>query len=289
MYASLDLHNPILLLTLLVCMQDCEPFTPKSDVYALGIVLWELTKRVLTGEYQRPYKEYPFIKMDFQTLVMARKRQLRPTIPEGTPTKLAQLIQACWDPVPENRLDAPTVVEALEELSEDYTGKPRKWDKLIVKYASAHAANPTPREEGEPGLTLSQSMASSSTTMKTSKGPITSHLRSRRDSIWRNVVLRDRQGRPSPTQGSPVLSDIASSRRDSAPPLLEKQDTKIDMAAAAASGRSSPAKSPRTKRVGSVQVSVPRQRSASTEASESPRSGSGSSSPRTPLSSSPNV
>jgi hypothetical protein len=35
---------------------DCDVFTTKADVYALAIALWELTYRVVTGEYLRPYK-----------------------------------------------------------------------------------------------------------------------------------------------------------------------------------------------------------------------------------------
>lgn len=223
--------------------------------------------------------------MDFQTLVMARKRSLRPTIPTGTPVKLADLIQACWDPIPSNRLDANTVVEALKELQEDYESKPKKWDKLIVKYAFHRAGQgdgSASTDDHDHNVTLSQStMASSSTsTMKTSR-PLTSHLRTRRDSVWRNIHLRDRPGRPS--NGSPVPAlNTAGARRDSAPPLMEKGDA----AASTSTGRNSPSKSPRPKRVGSVQASVPRQRSGS-DTNDSPRSGSGSSSPRTPPPSSP--
>jgi len=100
---------------------DCEVFTTKSDVYSVGIIFWEVLfrydkkkqdlkndfsdyvlcsfirffwggDRLLNGFYQRPYKEYPFIAMDFQTLVMARKKNLRPTIPDEVPQPIKDLV-----------------------------------------------------------------------------------------------------------------------------------------------------------------------------------------------------
>lgn len=41
-------------------------FTAASDVYSLGIIVWEIVNRVVTGKYAQPYSEYKQIQFDFQ-------------------------------------------------------------------------------------------------------------------------------------------------------------------------------------------------------------------------------
>jgi serine/threonine protein kinase len=69
-------------------MAYCSPevyngalFNEKSDIYAIGVVLWELVNRCVKGVYQRPYSEYPFIVYEYQIVLQAAKAGLRPTIP----------------------------------------------------------------------------------------------------------------------------------------------------------------------------------------------------------------
>lgn len=82
--------------------------TPQMDIYrylqnseaiiissSLGIILWELTMRVLTGKYFRPFEEHKNLKFDFQVIIQVTKHNLRPTIPMTCPKPLMKLIYAC--------------------------------------------------------------------------------------------------------------------------------------------------------------------------------------------------
>ena len=83
-------------------------FTTKSDVYALGIIMWE----VLAREY--PFSSFNF-KMGFH-VELAVKSGKRPEIPSshlGTSEFIA-LMQRCWDQVAAKR---PSMAEVVKELS----------------------------------------------------------------------------------------------------------------------------------------------------------------------------
>ena len=92
------------LLSVVMCLTLCsapevyfgEKYSTKSDVFSVGVILWELTYRTMKGEYLRPYKEFPKIKIDFHIIINSAKKGLRPTIPEGCPEKLAEVIRTAW-------------------------------------------------------------------------------------------------------------------------------------------------------------------------------------------------
>jgi serine/threonine protein kinase len=71
-------------------------FTNRSDVFSMGIVIWELLIRSLKGKYEQPYSEYKNLTYDFQIMVQAAGG-LRPTLPEGTPASFLQLYKDCTD------------------------------------------------------------------------------------------------------------------------------------------------------------------------------------------------
>jgi serine/threonine protein kinase len=48
---------------------NCERFVPQSDVYAIGIILWEMANRVIKGKYEKPFSEYKQFQFDFQILI----------------------------------------------------------------------------------------------------------------------------------------------------------------------------------------------------------------------------
>jgi hypothetical protein len=68
----------------------------ESDIYSLGILLWELVYKCIDGDYQLPYKEYSFIVHDFQIIILSAKRNIRPTIPEATPIQIKKIISTIF-------------------------------------------------------------------------------------------------------------------------------------------------------------------------------------------------
>lgn len=105
-----------------------QSFTPKSDVYAFGVILWELCNRCVRGTYQAPFAEYKTLIYDFQIIVQASRKGMRPTIAPGVPNALANIIRLCWDHEPANRPSAAQLLKFFEEIASD-TSNPLDWDK----------------------------------------------------------------------------------------------------------------------------------------------------------------
>lgn len=110
-------------------MTHCAPeifsgdlFTPKADVYSMGMILWELCTRVATGSYAPPYSEYPNIVLDIQIIAQAATKNLRPTVPESVPKKFADLIEKCWDKDPGVRPDSAQLLRLVDGLPQRRMG-----------------------------------------------------------------------------------------------------------------------------------------------------------------------
>lgn len=83
--------------------------TEKADVYAYGMVLWEIASR-----------QVPFSDAHNPQLIPTWIQQgEREEIPKNCPPIYAQVIQMCWKAKPEER---PTAAEALQMLSKDTDG-----------------------------------------------------------------------------------------------------------------------------------------------------------------------
>lgn len=108
------------------------PFTPKSDVFSVGVILWEMVVRVVKGRYERPYSEFPELEYDFQVIVQTARGK-RCTIPPTTPAPLSKLIRACWDPEPSARPSSTDLVATLQNLQRDYRANQEEWDWAILK------------------------------------------------------------------------------------------------------------------------------------------------------------
>lgn len=84
------------------------PPTTASDVYSLGIIMWELA-----------HNEPVFVDRSHDTLLALQICDgLRPKIDDETPTPYFKLMQACWDPSPCNRPTARVIADTIRQWTE---------------------------------------------------------------------------------------------------------------------------------------------------------------------------
>jgi hypothetical protein len=107
-----------------------DQYSVRSDVYSLGIVLWEMLHKCMTGKYEKPYSEYKFIRYDIQIPVQAATKGLRPTIPPCTPPIIAELVKSCWQSDPQLRPTCTQILQTLEEAKKEYEANPEKWNAV---------------------------------------------------------------------------------------------------------------------------------------------------------------
>eukprot|EP00727_Mastigamoeba_balamuthi_P006173 m51a1_g2175 putative ankyrin repeat-containing protein (759) ;mRNA; f:77335-80720 len=107
-------------------------YTATSDVYSMGIILWELVYRCINQKYQRPYAEYPEIRMDFQIILKTAKENVRPTIPPSTPPMIRNMIQLCVMPQQDGRPECETLLQMLGSVLDAYKEDPAEFEGCIV-------------------------------------------------------------------------------------------------------------------------------------------------------------
>jgi hypothetical protein len=81
----------------------------KSDIYSLGVLLWEITSG---------YPPFPEIQM--QTLGFKIAMGLRENPIDGTPPNYVNLYQKCWDDDPSLRPTIGDVFNALKKFSSQF-------------------------------------------------------------------------------------------------------------------------------------------------------------------------
>jgi len=94
------------------CM-EASSFTEQADVYAYGIIIWELFTREIPFSHLSPH----------QAALAVLAEDKRPEIPAFVPPNFASLIRACWDRDPKKRPSFPQILEALAQLKKE--GLPR--------------------------------------------------------------------------------------------------------------------------------------------------------------------
>lgn len=87
-----------------------EEFSEKSDVYAYGLILWELYTR------SHPYSE---LNSSFlYEIEDAALSGMRPAIPADCPEEYSRLVVACWADNPQDRPTFPLILEELHSMIE---------------------------------------------------------------------------------------------------------------------------------------------------------------------------
>jgi serine/threonine protein kinase len=89
-----------------------EPKSYASDVYALGLTIWETYER-----------RVPFGNMPEAAVVNQVLSGHRPNLTSGTPTTVKDIINACWSEDPKKRPGATKVAYILTSMSKSLSSK----------------------------------------------------------------------------------------------------------------------------------------------------------------------
>ncbi|RIB24762.1 kinase-like domain-containing protein [Gigaspora rosea] len=79
-------------------------FTPKSDIYSFGFIMWMISSGVIPYHY-RKYDE------DLKQSILLKG--MRPPILKGTPSCFVKLMEQCWDIDPEKRPTSSKIYEII--------------------------------------------------------------------------------------------------------------------------------------------------------------------------------
>eukprot|EP00012_Vannella_robusta_P006723 CAMPEP_0206201394 /NCGR_PEP_ID=MMETSP0166-20121206/11513_1 /ASSEMBLY_ACC=CAM_ASM_000260 /TAXON_ID=95228 /ORGANISM="Vannella robusta, Strain DIVA3 518/3/11/1/6" /LENGTH=805 /DNA_ID=CAMNT_0053620043 /DNA_START=36 /DNA_END=2449 /DNA_ORIENTATION=- len=107
-------------------------FTPKSDIYSFGVILWEMAFRCITGTYEQPFSEFKQIVFDFQIIIQSAKKDVRPTIPANCPQAYTELVNQCWHKDPDSRPTTEEVLQQLKQLETLYNANKTEWDSIRI-------------------------------------------------------------------------------------------------------------------------------------------------------------
>jgi len=83
-------------------------YTEKADIYALGVIFWEI------ATCQVPYEG-----IDIHTIYIAVENGKRPQIPPSCPEAFKNLIELCWSQDPKQRPSAVEVSRLIDEINND--------------------------------------------------------------------------------------------------------------------------------------------------------------------------
>lgn len=172
-----------------------KPFTSKADIYSIGIIIWEILTRLLYGKHSRPYGEYRYIRHDFQIVIQAASKGIRPTLPKQTPEQLREIYDRCVHENPENRPSCTELLDLLDIVKKTYEENKASWDAL------PNSQKPDqPQEQPQPTI--------------------------EEQTLETQPVLEDNQERVLPEEGTPLDIEVQpeedlTKKIDSEPPIVE--------------------------------------------------------------------
>lgn len=103
-------------------------FTERSDIFACGIILWEILFRTMNGRYRLPYMEYKLV--DVQIPYQVAEKGIRPTNPTGSPKEYVELINHCLEQKETDRPSTDELLNRLIELEKIYDDNSEEWDSM---------------------------------------------------------------------------------------------------------------------------------------------------------------
>ncbi|KAF9970191.1 hypothetical protein BGZ73_007195 [Actinomortierella ambigua] len=89
---------------------DTPKYSAKSDVYALGMVMWEIA-----ADCTRPFKE----QNDDMLVTHSVKDGRRERLPDDTPPEYRKWVESCWEQDPDRRPNASDVAKVYDESNEE--------------------------------------------------------------------------------------------------------------------------------------------------------------------------
>jgi len=114
-------------------MYYSKHYTPKSDIYSLGIIIWEIIMCLLTGKHQKPYSEYTDIKHDYQIIFQVAQIKKRPSISPLCPKPFEEIIEQCWAQDSNSRPTAAGLLESLRDARKIYKKRKTRWYHPILQ------------------------------------------------------------------------------------------------------------------------------------------------------------
>ena len=86
--------------------EDYTTLTDRSDIYAFGVIMWEITTQSFPWDH---------IRWEYEICNQVKAGNHNP-IPESCPPRVAALMKSCWSLDPEQRPSASQVVTELEDI-----------------------------------------------------------------------------------------------------------------------------------------------------------------------------